>query len=212
MALSQFELIPVDQSTLMTDGKHILYNPKHVLESYRTGKEIPVRDYLHMVMHCVFRQIGEPVIDFTTIQKDRYRDIEIPAVLFQHQHKHGITLNNNLKLRLKGCYVSDVSGSVFGDFGLDFEGTLTIGSFAAKKSRAANHVIGMLDTWTVDGRILKDDVSIVTQLPEFTLAQITDFIKLASENNCINCTAALLEYKNATFAGYDPMDEFSLDL
>lgn len=57
MALSQFELIPVDQSTLMTDGKHILYNPKHVLESYRTGKEIPVRDYLHMVMHCIFRHM-----------------------------------------------------------------------------------------------------------------------------------------------------------
>ena len=56
-ALSQFELIPIEKSTLLTDGKHILYNPKHVLENYKTAKEIPVRDYLHMVMHCVFKHM-----------------------------------------------------------------------------------------------------------------------------------------------------------
>ena len=56
-ALSQFEFFPIEESTLLTDGKHILYNPKHVLESYKTAKEIPVRDYLHMVMHCVFKHM-----------------------------------------------------------------------------------------------------------------------------------------------------------
>ena len=56
-ALSQFELIPIEESTLLTDGKHILYNPKHVFESYKTAKEIPVRDYLHIVMHCVFKHM-----------------------------------------------------------------------------------------------------------------------------------------------------------
>ena len=57
VALSQFELLPIEESTLLTDGKHILYNPKHVLESYKTAKEIPVRDYLHIVMHCVFKHM-----------------------------------------------------------------------------------------------------------------------------------------------------------
>lgn len=56
-ALSQFELFPIEESTLLTDGKHILYNSKHVLESYKTAKEIPVRDYLHIVMHCVFKHM-----------------------------------------------------------------------------------------------------------------------------------------------------------
>ena len=56
-ALSQFELFPIEESTLLTDGKHILYNPRHILENYKTAKEIPVRDYLHMVMHCVFRHM-----------------------------------------------------------------------------------------------------------------------------------------------------------
>ena len=57
MALSQFELFPIDTSTMLTDGKYLLFNPKHVLENYKMAKEIPVRDYLHMVMHCVFRHM-----------------------------------------------------------------------------------------------------------------------------------------------------------
>ena len=56
-ALSQFELFPIEESSLLTDGQHILYNPRHILENYKRGKEIPVRDYLHMVMHCVFRHM-----------------------------------------------------------------------------------------------------------------------------------------------------------
>ena len=56
-ALSQFEFFPIEESTLLTDGKHILYNPRHILENYKTAKEIPVRDYLHMVMHCIFRHM-----------------------------------------------------------------------------------------------------------------------------------------------------------
>lgn len=57
MALSQFELVPIEESTLLTDGKHMLYNPKHILGNYKTAKEIPVRDYLHVVMHCVFKHM-----------------------------------------------------------------------------------------------------------------------------------------------------------
>lgn len=46
MALRQFEFFPIEASTLLTDGQHILYNPRHVLESYKLQKEIPVCDYL----------------------------------------------------------------------------------------------------------------------------------------------------------------------
>ena len=108
-ALSQFEFFPIEESTLLTDGKHILYNPRHILENYKTAKEIPVRDYLHMVMHCVFK-----------------------------------------------------------------------------------HMYNMLSG--------------------FSLAQITEFIKVATENNCTNVTALLLDYKNQNFADFDPMEEFSLEL
>ena len=56
-ALSQFEYFPIEESSLLTDGKNILYNPRHLLQNYRSEKEIPVRDYLHMVMHCIFRHM-----------------------------------------------------------------------------------------------------------------------------------------------------------
>lgn len=55
--MSRFTLTPIEGSTLLTDGKHLFYDPVHVLESYKAAREIPVRDYLHIVMHCVFRHM-----------------------------------------------------------------------------------------------------------------------------------------------------------
>lgn len=56
-ALSQFEFCPINTSSLLTDGRYILYNPRHILKNYRLAPEIPVRDYLHIVMHCIFRHM-----------------------------------------------------------------------------------------------------------------------------------------------------------
>ena len=63
-ALSMFEFFPIDESSLLTDGQHLLYNARHVLERYKSEKEAPVRDYLHVVMHCVFRHMfTDPTLD-----------------------------------------------------------------------------------------------------------------------------------------------------
>lgn len=56
-ALSRFEYIPVPESTFLTDGKHLFFNPMHVLINYKTAKEITVRDYLHVVLHCIFKHM-----------------------------------------------------------------------------------------------------------------------------------------------------------
>ena len=56
-ALSMFEYFPIEESSLLTDGQHLLYNARHVLERYKSEKEAPVRDYLHVVMHCIFRHM-----------------------------------------------------------------------------------------------------------------------------------------------------------
>ena len=61
-------------------------------------------------------------------------------------------------------------------------------------------------------KIKKDDASVQNILSGFTLAQITEFIQLASENGCTNVLAMLMEYKNRNYADFDPMAEFSLDL
>lgn len=63
-ALSQFKLTPEEGTALATDGAHIYYAPRHVLQTYRSEKERPVRDYLHMVFHCVFRhQFADSLLD-----------------------------------------------------------------------------------------------------------------------------------------------------
>lgn len=63
-ALSQFKFIPYDKLSFATEGKHICYNAKEILRRYKLEKEIPVRDYLHLVMHCIFRHMFmNPSID-----------------------------------------------------------------------------------------------------------------------------------------------------
>ena len=55
-AISMLE--PVEAGTeLMCDGEHILYSAGQVLASYVKERNVPVRDYLHMVLHCVFRHM-----------------------------------------------------------------------------------------------------------------------------------------------------------
>ena len=54
VALSQFELLPIETSSLLTDGKHILYNPSHVLRGYKTAKEISARDYLQKIIEEIY--------------------------------------------------------------------------------------------------------------------------------------------------------------
>lgn len=53
-ALSQFTYSPAP-GLLATDGRRIYYDAKPLLRNYRQEQERPVRDYLHMVLHCVFR-------------------------------------------------------------------------------------------------------------------------------------------------------------
>lgn len=55
-ALSQFKAEPYD-GTYATDGQRLLYSAEHVLYSYRDEQQAPVRDYLHIVLHCVFRHM-----------------------------------------------------------------------------------------------------------------------------------------------------------
>ncbi len=57
MALSMLEPVPFDEGTILTDGKHLVFNPSHILKSFRQAKENVVRDYLHMILHCVFRHM-----------------------------------------------------------------------------------------------------------------------------------------------------------
>lgn len=43
-----------DTETILTDGEQIRYNPEFVLRSYKQDKNLVTRQYLHMILHCVF--------------------------------------------------------------------------------------------------------------------------------------------------------------
>lgn len=168
-----------------------------------------------------FAQIWELVVDFSKIKENRYEGVEIPAYRFKGQEKHGIELEIHLdrfaaEVHLDDCWLQVDSGALFDNLFFDehyaLDHCLTLLKFEyRKKSRRSNHIIGLLDKWTVYGRVLKDDVSIVKQLDRFTLAQVTELLNLAVENQCTNCTAVLLEYKNRKFLDFDPMDVFTLE-
>ncbi|MBR3068982.1 MAG: hypothetical protein IKG62_02925, partial [Lachnospiraceae bacterium] len=47
----------MDTLTMATDGKFLYYNSVHICRQYQKAREIPTRDYLHTVLHCVFRHL-----------------------------------------------------------------------------------------------------------------------------------------------------------
>ena len=169
-----------------------------------------------------FAQVWEPVIDPTSVREDRYSGIVLPLIIFNGRDKHGIigsgfrAFSDDFKVAFKDCDL-ELDPSTWRldiwDVELGYnQYTYTLGKFSYKKyTRYTNHIVGILDGWTVEQRILKDDISVVERLDSFTLAQITEFINQASEHNCNNVTAALLEYKNEHFADYNPMASFWLE-
>ena len=56
-ALSRLEPVEIPELTYATDGRALGYDPRHVLKCYRQERAVPVRDYLHIVLHCVYRHM-----------------------------------------------------------------------------------------------------------------------------------------------------------
>ena len=162
-----------------------------------------------------FAQVWEPIIDPAEIKGGRYKDCMIPYYRFRSMDKHGIHVededfHSDIDITFDGCetVIERIDG--WGHV-INNDDRFEVTSFSFKKyTRQINHIAAYLDRITIYDRILKDDITIETFLPGFTLAQITDFIKLATENNCPNVTALLLNYKNEHFADFDLMEEFTL--
>ena len=54
MAVFRLKLFPAEP-TLATDGDHLYYRPEWILKRYRTEPECVTRDYMHALIHCIFR-------------------------------------------------------------------------------------------------------------------------------------------------------------
>ncbi len=157
-----------------------------------------------------FEQVWEPVVDASTVKAGRYDGCTIELYRLMNKEKHGIVMKGQSELELAGCsadlnLVEGTSDWVHNKF--------EIRNFRYKTyNRQVNHIVVHFDKGTVEGRILKDDVSVRMWLDNFTAAQISEFAGLAAKNGCTNVTAMLLEYQNEHFTAFDPMEEFTLDL
>ena len=163
-----------------------------------------------------FAQVWEPAIDPKTVREDRYKDCLIPYYRFTGQTNHGINVedwdfHNEISISFKGCDAT-VERIDWERHQIDPNHRFEVTSFKFKKyTRQVNHIVGYLDRVTVWDRVRKDDVTVMEWMERFTLAQIAEFIAAAQEAQAVNVLALLLEYKNAHFADFDPMDEFTLE-
>lgn len=56
-ALGRLTPAPSDDIPFATDGEHLIYTPLHILRAFKAARENTVRDYLHIILHCVFRHM-----------------------------------------------------------------------------------------------------------------------------------------------------------
>ena len=164
-----------------------------------------------------FLQLWEPVRDLSEVKPYRYIGYQIPYYRFLHQEKHGITIVSNyygdsFEYTFTGLTVELKRISGWEHINTDdlFEIT-EIKPDESSFKRYANHIIVYLDHITIWERIQNDDTAIIDLLPQFTAAQINEFISIATEANAVNVTAMLMEYKNTHYPDLDPLAQFTLD-
>lgn len=173
----------------------------------------------HYTRHSLkqpFQQIWEPVYEKDSITADRYKGCRINPIYLKHQEKRGISADwfesayspsKYVRIRDFEVRAADAPRQLG-----EKQTYLQLLSVVPEVwNRRANSVIAYLDRITVFERIKKDDAKVMDIMDVFTLAQIMEFIAAAQEANAVNVLALLLEYKNAHFADFDPMDEFTLE-
>ncbi len=200
----------------------------HVLEM----QAAEIDAWRHTLAKCgraqLFEQIWEPVLSWRSAEiSARYTDTVISSAarnaLKANLKQRGIKVyagEMDREYDGAGFYFSGANTMYFGEsLRLEYtvddrSGDLTLGkaSFGQKyNAHAMNAILFELDKVTAESRVRADDISVIQWIDKFTLAQITEFIAAAQEANAVNVLAALLEYKNANFADFDPMDEFTLE-
>lgn len=162
-----------------------------------------------------FDQIWEPVVKPESIKPDRYKGMTIFWRYPQNADKHGIhyydyDYHKDIGFTLDDCFLENqITNPMRHEMAPD--ATFTLGMFYYNTfNRKVNHIIYMLDKWTIGDRIRKDDIGIMSIIDHYTAAQVMRFINIAIEAGAINVTAALMEYKNSVFPGYDSFEELTL--
>ena len=165
-----------------------------------------------------FEQVWEPVYKKDEIKEDRYKGCLLPVYRFAGKKAHGIEVwgygeySEDFGFSLKDCKL-EVSTELWRFTHEEAqEANYELGGFKViRYSRYANHIIYLLDKWTIEERISKNDPAIGDVLDGFTVVQLLEFIKLASDKKSTDSLAVLMDYKDRKYSAFDPMAEFTLD-
>lgn len=57
LAIANLKLIPVDIESFTVDGEKICFNPDHILNLFKTNRNLLDKALLHMILHCIFRHM-----------------------------------------------------------------------------------------------------------------------------------------------------------
>ena len=203
-----------DAGTIRADGTPYVVTDKpirlaHPMKLSAVETEAWQRYFISHGLKQPFEQIWEPVEAADTVRAGRYDGCTVPLYALMNKEKHGIMMEGRSKLILRDC--SAELGYLEGHHDW-INNEYEVKNFRFEKyTRQVNHIVVLLDKATVADRVKKDDASVAHWFDRFTLAQITEFIAIAQESGAVNVLALLLEYKNEHFAGFDPMEEFTLE-
>lgn len=218
-SVSGSELITSDEKSYALNDKPVYL--AHPMEMDERDLQAWQKYFAAHGLRQPFLQIWEPVINPDSVKNDRYKNCFISVHKLGKRRQHGIYMNLDVNPYYGvDCSLSFADCDIEADFDDRNEASeetdtnnmfYEIEKFSFENyTRQVNHIVAYLDQITVEDRILKDDVTVEMMLSNFTLAQIKDFINIASVNNCTNVIALLLNYKNEHFKDFDPMEEFTL--
>ena len=57
VALSRLSFVENEDIPYATDGQFFVYAPRSVLRDYKNDRAVCTRNYLHIILHCVFRHM-----------------------------------------------------------------------------------------------------------------------------------------------------------
>lgn len=164
-----------------------------------------------------FQQVWEPIKLKSECSTDRYKGVVVSAYYFMNRENDGIRFKNGSgysspSLELTNCEL-DFTWKPSNGIYFTPQDHLILGDFRVKEvSRAANHIICLLDNWTFMTVLQRDELKDTSILEGCTEAQIQEYIDFSIEHKLTNNTAVLLDYKHEHFGCKNAFDDFVLDL
>lgn len=91
LAVFHLKLVP-EKISLATDGQHLFYDPVWLLKRYRQESNAVTRDYLHVLLHCIFRH---PFVN-ALVDREKWNlacDIAVEGLLCEFNQSYLSTQN-----------------------------------------------------------------------------------------------------------------------